>query len=68
MDTVGCGDVFGAAFFIEYLKTKDLVKAAESGNRAAAMKSAFRGPEGLEALRQVSAATPSTNIETRTTE
>lgn len=51
-DTVGCGDVFGAAFFAEYLKSKDLVKAAETGNRAASIKSTFRGPDGLEALRQ----------------
>ena len=54
VDTVGCGDVFGAAFFAEYLKSKDLVKAAGAGNRAASFKSTFRGPDGLEALRQQS--------------
>ena len=52
VDTVGCGDVFGAAFLAEYLHSKDLVKAAESGNKAASFKSTFRGPDGLEALRQ----------------
>lgn len=67
IDTVGCGDVFGAAFFGDYLKTKDLVKAVESGNRAAALKSTFRGPEGLEALRQLQASTPDTNGEARAT-
>jgi hypothetical protein len=65
IDTIGCGDVFGAAFFVEYLKTKDLVKAAESGNNIASMKSTFRGPDGLEALRQQPA--PSSNGETRPT-
>ncbi len=67
VDTVGCGDVFGAAFFVEYLKTKDLVKAAESGNKAASVKSTFRGPEGLEVLREQPAPSPPTDAETRTT-
>jgi hypothetical protein len=52
VDTIGCGDVFGAAFFAEALKTGDLVKAAEAANKAASLKSTFRGPDGLEALRQ----------------
>lgn len=52
VDTVGCGDVFGAAFLAGYLKTKDLVKAAESATAAASLKSTFHGPDGLEALRQ----------------
>jgi sugar/nucleoside kinase (ribokinase family) len=52
VDTVGCGDVFGAAFLAEWLTTKDLVKAADAGNRAASHKSTFRGPEGLSSLKQ----------------
>jgi sugar/nucleoside kinase (ribokinase family) len=56
VDTIGCGDVFGAAFFAECLKKKDLVMAAEAGNKAASIKSTFRGPDGLEALRQEPAA------------
>jgi hypothetical protein len=60
VDTVGCGDVFGATFFAEYLKSKDLVKAAEAGNKAASFKSTFRGPDGLESLRQQPASTPPT--------
>jgi len=68
VDTVGCGDVFGAAFFAEYLKTKDLVKAAEAGNKAASIKSTFRGPEGLEALRQQPTPAPPTDTESRATE
>jgi sugar/nucleoside kinase (ribokinase family) len=54
VDTTGCGDVFGAAFLAEFLKSKDLVSAAESANRAASFKSTFRGPDGLEALRKQS--------------
>jgi len=52
VDPVGCGDVFGAVFFAEYLKSKDLIKAAEAGNKVASFKSSFRGPDGLEELRQ----------------
>ncbi len=51
VDTVGCGDVFGATFFATYLKTKDLVKAAESAAGAASRKSTFRGPDRLVELR-----------------
>jgi hypothetical protein len=58
VDTVGCGDVFGAAFFAEFLKSKDLVKSAEAGNKAASFKSTFRGPDGLESLRQQPSSTP----------
>jgi hypothetical protein len=58
VDTVGCGDVFGAAFFLEYLISKDPIKAAESGTRAAAFKTSFRGIEGLSALRLEPATEP----------
>jgi sugar/nucleoside kinase (ribokinase family) len=58
VDTVGCGNVFGAAFFAEFLRSKDLVKAAEAGNKAASFKSTFRGPDGLESLRQQPASDP----------
>ena len=51
VDTVGCGDVFGAAFFATWLKTKDLAKAAETAVAAASVKSTFRGPDGLAVLR-----------------
>jgi hypothetical protein len=58
VDTVGCGDVFAAAFFAESITSKDLVKAAEAGNKAASFKSTFRGPDGLESLRSQSVPTP----------
>jgi sugar/nucleoside kinase (ribokinase family) len=64
IDTVGCGDVFGAAFLADILRSKDLVKAAESASRAAAFKSTFRGPDGVESLRQQPATeAPSTKAE-----
>lgn len=64
VDTIGCGDVFGAAFFAEFLKSKDLVKAAEAGNKAASFKSTFRGPDGLESLRgQLATIPPATRAE-----
>jgi sugar/nucleoside kinase (ribokinase family) len=37
-DTTGCGDVFGAAFFLKYLKTRDLADAARFANAAAARR------------------------------
>jgi sugar/nucleoside kinase (ribokinase family) len=62
VNTVGCGDVFGAAYFAEYLKTKDLVKAAEAGNTAASVKCTFYGPDALEVLRQKPAPAPPSNV------
>jgi sugar/nucleoside kinase (ribokinase family) len=64
VDTVGCGDVFGAAFFAEFLRSKDLIKAAEGAVLAASVKSTFRGPDGLENLRpQATTESPSTKTE-----
>jgi sugar/nucleoside kinase (ribokinase family) len=51
VETTGCGDVFGAAFFCEFLRTKDYAKAAAFANRAAAAKSLFVGAEKLDTLR-----------------
>lgn len=65
VDTIGCGDVFGAAFFAEYLRTKDFVQASEAGNRAASFKSTFRGPDGLGALKRQAALSPPTQDDTR---
>lgn len=37
-DTTGCGDVFGAACFVHYLRTHDIIKAAEFANTIAAQR------------------------------
>jgi sugar/nucleoside kinase (ribokinase family) len=37
-DTTGCGDVFGAAFFYHYVRTRDMLASAEFANRIAASK------------------------------
>jgi len=50
VDTTGCGDVYGAAFFFEYLKSRDFLKAASLASRAAAIKSTFLGVDGLDTL------------------
>ena len=59
IDTTGCGDVFGAAFLCEFLRTKDYLKAAAFGNRAAAAKSLFVGTDELESLKSQLTPTPS---------
>jgi adenosine kinase len=38
LDSTGCGDVFGAAFLFQYVKTSDLAASAEFANRLAASK------------------------------
>ena len=63
VDTVGCGDVFAAAFLAGFLRNRDLVIAAEAATRAASLKSTFRGPDGLEALRQQPSTEPTTKAE-----
>lgn len=35
-DTTGCGDIFGAGFVAEYLRSRSFIKAAQNGNRLAA--------------------------------
>jgi len=51
LDTTGCGDVFGAAFLYQSIKSKDSFVAAEFANKAAALKATFHGTHGLEDLR-----------------
>lgn len=50
-DATGCGDVFGAAFHLAYVKTNDARVAAEYANRVAAAKAQMVGGEELETLR-----------------
>ena len=51
VDTSGCGDVFGAAFLYQYIKSKDSFFAAEFANNAAALNATFKSTKGLEGLR-----------------
>jgi sugar/nucleoside kinase (ribokinase family) len=46
-DTTGCGDVFGAAFHLRYVKSRDLLAATEFANRVASAKVEHAGIEGL---------------------
>ncbi|MGD1046517.1 MAG: carbohydrate kinase family protein [Bacteroidota bacterium] len=51
VDATGCGDVFGAAFFYQYLKSKDSFIAAEFANNAAALNATFKNTKELDGLR-----------------
>jgi sugar/nucleoside kinase (ribokinase family) len=42
-DTTGCGDIFGAGFVAEYLRTRNPVNAARNGNRLAAARCRKKG-------------------------
>ncbi len=68
-DPTGCGDVFGAAYFFQLLKSRDSVAAASFANNAAALKATVIGLEGLRAvgkqLTDPAAATTATASEQR---
>ncbi|MBI5464300.1 MAG: carbohydrate kinase family protein [Ignavibacteriales bacterium] len=51
VETVGCGDVFGASYLFEFVRTKNPIQAAIFANRMAAVKSTFRSIENLHLLR-----------------
>ena len=50
IDATGCGDVFGAAFFYQNIKSKDPFFAAEVANSAAALNTTFQRAAQLEGL------------------
>lgn len=50
-DATGCGDVFGAAFHLHYVKTNDLLAAATFANTVAAAKATLNGSENIRELR-----------------
>jgi sugar/nucleoside kinase (ribokinase family) len=49
---VGCGDVFGAAFFYQYLRSKNSFAAAEFANNAAALNAGFSTIDDLDDLKK----------------
>ncbi|MGD0590920.1 MAG: carbohydrate kinase family protein [Bacteroidota bacterium] len=51
IDATGCGDVFGAAFLYQYLKSKDSFIASEFANKAAALNATFKNAQELDGLR-----------------
>jgi len=50
-EPTGCGDVFGAAFILHYVRTSDLLASAEFANRAGAAKARMRGADQLQNFR-----------------
>jgi sugar/nucleoside kinase (ribokinase family) len=51
VDSTGCGDVFGAAFLYQYIKSKDSFVAAVFANKIAALNATFKNTKELEGLR-----------------
>ncbi|MCX8188612.1 MAG: carbohydrate kinase family protein [Nitrososphaeria archaeon] len=52
-DPTGAGDVFGAAFLTEYLRSKDVKRAVKFANIAAGLKIRYRGPEGFPTQKNI---------------
>lgn len=52
-DATGCGDVFGAAFHLKYVKTKDLNASAEFANKIAAAKAGMAGSKEIRTLKDL---------------
>ena len=51
-DVIGCGDVFGAAMLSRYVRTGDLVAAAEFANTVAAARAGGKGYDRIAELRE----------------
>ncbi len=52
VNKVGCGDVFGATFFINWLRTNDPVNALYAGNAAGAVISTYKSTKQIENLKK----------------
>lgn len=50
-DATGCGDVFGAAFHLQYVKSRELLPAAEFANSIAAAKAGMVGSDRMHTLK-----------------
>jgi sugar/nucleoside kinase (ribokinase family) len=55
-DLTGAGDVFGAAFLVKYLESRDAIEAAQFANAAAALKIRYKGPTGFPSDKEISEA------------
>jgi sugar/nucleoside kinase (ribokinase family) len=55
-DLTGAGDVFGAAFLVKYLESRDAIEAAQFANAAAALKIRYKGPTGFPSEKEISEA------------
>lgn len=53
VDPTGAGDIFAAAFFIQYHKTRDFIRAAQFANACASMSVRRVGVEGSPSLAEV---------------
>jgi sugar/nucleoside kinase (ribokinase family) len=49
-DAAGCGDVFGAAFHLQHVRSNDIVEAAAFANRVAAKKASMIGVDTIKQL------------------
>ena len=47
VDPTGCGDAYGAAFALEYLRGSGIIKSAETANIVAGAVSRMSGVEGI---------------------
>jgi len=52
-DLTGAGDVFGVAFLMRYLETRDALKSAKFANAAAALKIRYKGPTGFPSEKDI---------------
>ncbi len=50
LDATGCGDVFGAAFLLRYVQSKDLLAAATYANEIAARKAQLGGSAEIKKI------------------
>ncbi|MBE2279190.1 MAG: carbohydrate kinase family protein [Ignavibacteriaceae bacterium] len=52
LNKVGCGDIFGVAFFFYFLKTLDLTTALKKANAAGGLTASFTNRDNYKSLKQ----------------
>ena len=50
-NSVGCGDVFGAIFFYNYIRNKDIIKSLKTANKAAGCSTTYTKIEDYKKLK-----------------